>query len=276
MSIQRNSITTQTFSFTPTTLKEAQEYATIFANSGLCPAAYKGRPNDILIVWQMGKELGLDKMQAIRTLGCINGMPFAYGDGLLALVKRHPQFGDMKEWFEGDLKDGTLTAYCMMTRKGNEPVTQKFSMEDAQLAGLWRKVGPWTQYPRRMLQHRARGFAAKDAFPDALFGLMSEQEVRDIQTEKAVIISENKGLKGLKETLQVSEEVTEVTEGNFEVITNSENENLIEEMLTLISEKNISEATQEKWKKKFNVSVINDIPVEGIKKIINHIKEKMQ
>src|SRR5580700_972496 len=135
--------TAQPFNFVPTTLKEATEYATIFANSGLCPESYKGRPNDILIVWQMGKEIGLDKMQSLRTLGCINGMPFAYGDGLLALVKRHPMFEDMREWFEGTLEDGNLTAYCSMKRRGQELVTQSFSMKDEnwQAYGIRKKYG---------------------------------------------------------------------------------------------------------------------------------------
>src|SRR5689334_4597387 len=95
----RQELAVKEFSFTPTTLEEARSYATIFANSGLCPESYRGKPNDILIVWQMGQELGLGKMQALRTLGCVNGMPFAYGDGQLALVKRHRDFEDMKEWF---------------------------------------------------------------------------------------------------------------------------------------------------------------------------------
>src|SRR5882672_1394019 len=141
MATQRQELTirNQGFNFVPQTLKEAQEYATIFASSGLCPEGYRGRPNDILIVWQMGKELGLDKMQSLRTLGCINGMPFVYGDGLLALIKRHRDFEDMREWMTGSIEEKDLTAHCTMKRRGQEPVTQSFSMEDAKFAGLWDK-----------------------------------------------------------------------------------------------------------------------------------------
>lgn len=278
MATQRQELATRAFNFVPTTLKEAQEYATIFANSGLCPEAYRGRPNDILIVWQMGKELGLDKMQSLRTLGCINGMPFAYGDGLLALVKRHSQFEDMKEWFEGDLSKGTLTAYCTIKRKGKEAVTQPFSMEDAKIAGLWGKKGPWTQYPRRMLQHRARGFAAKDAFPDAIYGLMSEDEVKGVVESQTVVEMpkpKGKGIAGLEETLGIKEEA-QVIEG--EVISDAVNQPLSEydaslnKLFTLIEEKKVPKKSEEKWCKQFEVNSLEELPMEAMEKIINHLE----
>jgi hypothetical protein len=55
----------------------------------------------------------------------------------------------------------------------------QFSVADAKRAGLWGKSGPWTQYPRRMLQLRARGFALRDAFPDVLKGLVTAEEAQD-------------------------------------------------------------------------------------------------
>jgi hypothetical protein len=210
MSTQHQALVAQEFNFSPTTLTEAIEYATIFAGSGLCPDQFKGRPNDILIVWQVGRELGLDKMQSLRTLGCINGMPFAYGDGQLALVRRHPDFIDMKEWLEGTIEEGTLTAYCTMTRKNNEPVTQSFSMQDAKLAMLWNKKGVWQQYPKRMLQHRARSFAIKDAFPDAIYGLKCEYEAREIHEKRTVVdvAPQGKGMSALEAALNITNEPT--------------------------------------------------------------------
>jgi len=281
MSTHRTELTTKAFNFVPTTLKEAQEYATIFASSGLCPEAYRGRPNDILIVWQLGKELGLEKMQALRTLGCINGMPFAYGDGQLALIRRHPDFESIKEWFEGSIKDGTLTAFCMMKRKGEEAVVRDFSMEDAKLAALWDKKGVWQFYKKRMLQHRARGLCSKDTFPDALYGLMSEEEahsVADAQTVVKVIQPKNKGMAGVEESLGIIEEAPivevecEVEEAQPQV--SLEEVPLTEQLLILVLEKNIPSKSVEKWCAQFDVSVLADIPDEGKVKIINHIKEK--
>ena len=283
MVAQRNELVTQQFNFAPTTLKEAQEYATIFAGSGLCPESYRGRPNDILIVWQMGKELGLDKMQSLRTLGCINGMPFAYGDGLLALIKHHPDFVDMREWFEGSIKDNTLTAFCTMTRKDQAPITQSFSIEDAKLAGLWQKRGknggstPWITYPKRMLQHRARGFAAKDTFPDALYGLMSQEEAESVidSTPKIVPMPDIKsqGMKGLEEALGIQDEVIE-GELVQDVVKEPLELSKLDELKELISTRKVKPTSITATLKGFGVANIDELTDEMIDKWSNHLKTK--
>jgi predicted ATPase len=56
---------------------------------------------------------------------------------------------------------------------------------DAKKAGLWGKTGPWSQYSKRMLQLRARGFALRDAFPDVLKGLVTAEEAQDYPTTPA-------------------------------------------------------------------------------------------
>ena len=77
-------------------------------------------------------------------------------------------------------------------------------MQNLLVSGL--KKGVWQQYPKRMLQHRARGFAAKDCFPDALYGLMSEQEAHDVADSKKVTpvpSPKSKGMAGLEEALDI-------------------------------------------------------------------------
>lgn len=59
--------------------------------------------------------------------------------------------------------------------------TRSFSMGQAKRAGLLGK-GPWRQYTERMLQMRARGFAARDSFPDALSGMVIKEEAEDYPT----------------------------------------------------------------------------------------------
>lgn len=271
MSTHRQELATRSFNFVPTTLKEAQEYATIFASSGLCPESYRGRPNDILIVWQMGKELGLEKMQALRTLGCINGMPFAYGDGLLALVKRHPQFEDMHESMEGEGQ--TMAAVCTIKRKGKDPVTQRFSVEDARLAGLWGKKGTWQMYPKRMLQHRARGFAVKDAFPDAIFGLMSEDEVRGIVDSTPVVETapiKAKGMASLEAALGIAE--PEAIEG--EIVEAMPEESPLDQLKRLIVETKTSDEAVSAWLKKENVAILDELTPERVQKAIVFLQTK--
>ena len=93
----------------------------------------------------------------------------------------HPACEDIEERIEGE---GDLrTAICIAKRRGKTPSVQRFSVADAKRAGLWNKAGPWQSYPDRMLQMRARGFSLRDAFPDALKGLMLAEEAQDIPVD---------------------------------------------------------------------------------------------
>jgi hypothetical protein len=161
---------------------EAIEFSKMLADSSMVPKAYQGKPQDIMVCVQWGYELGLAPMQALQNIAVINGKPSVYGDAMAALVQASPVCEGIEETMEGE---GTPnpTAVCVARRKGRNPVIAKFSVEDAKRAGLWNKQGPWTAYPKRMLQMRARGFALRDAFPDVLKGLISAEEASDYPEE---------------------------------------------------------------------------------------------
>lgn len=168
----------QNFSLAPKDLDEAMRFADMLASSALVPKDYVGKPGNCLVAIQWGMELGLQPMQAMQSIAVINGRPSLWGDAMLGLVKSHPEFEWIKEECDGNV------ATCTIKRRGEPEVSQTFTMEDAKRAGLTGKQGPWTQHPKRMLQMRARGFALRDSFPDALRGLISHEEARDTPLER--------------------------------------------------------------------------------------------
>jgi hypothetical protein len=165
----------------PKTLSEAMELGKLIANSSFCPTAMRGKPGDVILAIEMGAEVGLSKMQALQNIAVINGKPCLYGDGALAVAMSCAHYISHREWFEGSIEEETLTAFCAVTRKNSEEYIKPFSMADAKKAGLWSKVGVWQQYPQRMLQMRARAFAIRDKFADALRGIRIAEEVQDYQ-----------------------------------------------------------------------------------------------
>jgi len=154
----------------------------MLASSSMVPKAYQGKPQDILVCVQWGYEMGLAPMQALQNIAVINGKPSVYGDAAMALVQASSVCEDVEEYFEGEGTPNPV-AVCVAKRKGRKPVTAKFSVEDAKRAGLWGKQGPWSAYPKRMMQMRARGFALRDAFPDVLKGLITAEEAQDYPDE---------------------------------------------------------------------------------------------
>ena len=175
-------ITTSRQGFAPATITEAIQFSEMLASSQMVPKAYQGKPQDIMVCVQWGYEIGLAPMQALQNIAVINGKPSVYGDAAMALVQASPVCEDVEEYFEGEGTPNPV-AVCVAQRKGRKPVTAKFSVEDAKRAGLWGKQGPWTAYPKRMMQMRARGFALRDAFPDVLKGLITAEEAQDYPDE---------------------------------------------------------------------------------------------
>ena len=159
-------------------MADAMRMAELLADSSMVPASYKGKPGDILVAIQMGAELGLAPLQALQNIASINGRPSVWGDAALALVQGHPAYVSHREWVEGEGME--RAGYCAITRRGSGEHVQRFSMRDAERAKLLNKPGPWTQYTDRMLVLRARGFAIRDKFSDALRGIITAEEAQDM------------------------------------------------------------------------------------------------
>jgi len=92
------------------------------------------------------------------------------------------------------------------------------SVGDAKLASLWGKQGPWSQYPKRMLKFRARGFWLRDNFGDILKGMRTVEELRDVPPEPRNVTPGKSGLSGLlteppPEAAETALETTASTEG---------------------------------------------------------------
>jgi hypothetical protein len=169
------------------TMEDAMRFAHLVSASSLAPRTLD-TPEKIFVALQHGAEVGLAPMQSLQSIAVINGKPSLYGDALPALGWASGKLVIFEEWFasEGDREaepkslDDTA-AYCLTQRKGQESARiTKFSVRMAKTAKLWGKSGPWTQYPQRMLQMRARSWNFRDNLADVLSGLAVHEEAQDI------------------------------------------------------------------------------------------------
>lgn len=259
-----SNIAVKTTLLTPSNLKEAMEYATIIANSAMVPKTYQGKAGDILVAVQMGAELGLKPIQALQNIAVINGKPSVYGDALLALVQAHPSFEDIKEWYD----EKTNTAFCRVKRKNQTEHTVSFSIEDAKKAGLWGKGGPWTQYPKRMMQMRARGFALRDKFADALGGLITVEEAQDYQ----VVDTPEKNVTPITKTDMLSNKLDHIV--LEEEVVNQEPSETLLELLELVKLYNVPSEIINKWCSKAGVESIANLDEEKQLACIKYINEQ--
>jgi hypothetical protein len=172
----------QVAALVPQTLDEAFRLSGAIAASGLAPKGID-RPEQIMVAIMAGAELGLAPFQSLQSFAVVNGRPTLWGDGLVAVVRARGV--KLREWIAGE-GDG-MVAYCECTRPDTgEQIERTFSVADAKKAGLWGKTGPWTQYPKRMLQMRARAWSLRDGCGDMLRGIQVREEVEDFQPAREV------------------------------------------------------------------------------------------
>lgn len=168
-------------------LSQMQKFAEVAVNSGIY-----GRdmtPAVAIIKIQAGMELGLSPVWSLTNIMVVNARPSVWGDALLGIVLNNPQCEDVIETSEGgELYDkagkinDSYSAVCEVRRKGRLPVIRKFSVADARRAGILGK-NVHGAYQGRMLQMRARSWACRDAFADALRGLGVREEMETASAE---------------------------------------------------------------------------------------------
>lgn len=168
------------FDLSPQTFEQALTFSQYLADSDMVPKDFKGKPGNCLVAIQWGMEIGLKPLQAMQNIAVINGRPSLWGDAVIALARNSQVCEYIIEEDDGRM------ATCKVKRRGEPEQFRTFSMDDAKLAGLLGKQGPWTQYPKRMRQMRARAFAIRDVFPDVLKGLPIAEEIMDMPQSKPV------------------------------------------------------------------------------------------
>lgn len=183
----------------PRNVDEAQRYASGLIAAGIVPDSYRfdgKKQNEInapLVLMGVLKamELGLPPQTGIGALYAVNGRFSVYGDGAIGLIQRHrliakhtetrigPSFDPATELADWPDDYGWEVRYWRVGQE--EPYIGRFTVRDAKRGGMWLNTykKPWLQYPDRMLFNRARAFALRDGFADALMGLGIAEEERD-------------------------------------------------------------------------------------------------
>jgi len=166
-------------------LEDAFRFANAIVASGFAPRGME-KPEAVLVAIQLGAELGLTPMAALQNTAVINGRPAIYGDAALALVRASGLLESFNEEEVGEAGKDSFGIKVTATRRDGSKGSETFTIGDAKAAKLWGKSGPWTDYPRRMLKFRARGFVLRDVFGDVLKGLRTAEEVRDYPEERNI------------------------------------------------------------------------------------------
>jgi hypothetical protein len=158
-----------------TDLAQAWRFAEIAAKSLLAPKGMD-TPEKVFVAMQLGAELGLGPMAALRAVYVTpGGRPGLYAESAMAICERRGVLADKRTEYSGEGDEFTCTWHYL--RAGWKAwKSSSFSIGEAKQAGLVKTDSNWTKYPKRMLLARARGFALHDDFADILLGAPLEGE----------------------------------------------------------------------------------------------------
>jgi RecT family len=165
----------QVTALVPTTIPETQDLAKRFAQSRLLPAELQGKEADVFVTILAGMELGLAPMASLRSIHIIKGKPVLSADGMVAVV----QASGLCEYFIAIESSDKVATYETKRRGAPAPQRVSFSIEEAKLAGLapGKPDSNWARFPAAMLRARAKAALARDAYPDAIAGVYTEDEI---------------------------------------------------------------------------------------------------
>lgn len=156
------------------TLEMCRQLGSHYAHTAMVPKAYQGKPEDAAVAIQWGMEIGLQPLQSLQNIACINGTPSLWGDSLIALVKT----SGVCEYISTDWDPETQTATVSTKRRGEPEESRSYSWTDAERAGLTGR-DTYKRHPQRMITARARSHVLRDVYADLLKGF----QVREIAEE---------------------------------------------------------------------------------------------
>lgn len=122
-----------------------------------------------------GHELGIPPMQAFASITVIKGKPCLSAELMLALA--YSKVKGAKITFRTPPDKQAQECTVTMQRPGGDPMDFRFTMQDAQNAGLLKSDSAWQKYPAAMLRARAVSAGARAVFPDAVMGCYTPEEI---------------------------------------------------------------------------------------------------
>ena len=172
-------------SYIPQGMTEIKEFCAMVSKSNIVPKEYIGKPENVFVACLKGMDLGLKPLQALECIAVINGKTSLYGDAYLAIARGSGKVESYKEEIIGEGLN--MKAVVHVKRRGEEVNISEYTANDAKVAGLWGKSGPWTLHPKRMLTMKARNFALRAAFADLFLGMeYSAEELMEVAESKAI------------------------------------------------------------------------------------------
>lgn len=162
--------------------KSTMQMAKTLSMSSILPRTFSGNPSNCVILIDMVKRSGMSLLFVAQNLYIVSGNPSWSGQACIALINNCGRFTPIKfkEVYK-DEKTWSCQAYATEKATGETVYGTVVDYNLVKAAGWLDKSGSyWAKMPMQMAKYRAAAFFARSYCPEALFGLYTDDEQRDI------------------------------------------------------------------------------------------------
>lgn len=174
-------MTTEVTRYDIGSLPEQMEFAKAVSTGDLLPQAYRNKPANVMIAVGLGASMGLSPMEALYRIDVIQGKPTASAELIASNVRK------AGHTLRLEVNQEPPAARCVIVR-ADDPDFEHVVVRNeawAKQMGLAGKDN-YKKQPATMLGWRALTACARQACPEALYGVQyTQDEARDIPAEKA-------------------------------------------------------------------------------------------
>ena len=148
-------------------VSDQMQYAKMLASSSIIPDSYRNQPANILVAEGFGQSMGLTPAESLYRIAVIKGKPTASAELIASNVRRAGHRLRVRK----DRAAQTATVQIVRADDPDFTFESTWDMARANQAQLTGKEN-WRKYPLAMLTARAITECARDACPEALYGVV--------------------------------------------------------------------------------------------------------
>lgn len=179
----------------------AMEQAKMLADSTVIPLQFRKNPSNCFIALELANRLKLPPMAVMSGMWISpQNTPAWYTQFLLAAFNSTGRFSTIEYHEVGERNTQSWGYYCTTTElaTGKELKGATITIENAKRDGwIDRKGSKWQTIPELMLRYRAVAFLIRQYAPEVSMGIMTREEVEDIERKPQTNYSDD-----LKERLK--------------------------------------------------------------------------
>jgi DNA-directed RNA polymerase subunit RPC12/RpoP len=175
----------------PRSIEEAWRFATCLASSQFVPATYQGKPHDCLIAIDMASRLNVAPLMLLQNTYVVNGKPGMEAKLVISLINASGLFTDPLDYeVEGDDpkdKKYRVRAFATRTKTGKAIYGPWITWAIVTGEGWDTKKGSkWQTIPSLMFIYRAAAWFSRQHCPEVAMGMLTTDELHDIEERKEV------------------------------------------------------------------------------------------